>query len=598
MRAVLLCLLSLPACSSLLGIDDVSLGTPTSSTVHGTSMTLRYASSTQMVMEPQDLRNFVLQAYAPDTSESGFRIIDGVGTQDGTFTIPDVPGGSYYLLILPPGSPLPHFFETSSRTPEIGGVALGRDDGAVASAGTPVTFHVSGMTATAVGDVVSVESRSTGVTVAVPGLPLGTTQLDPFTVDWKPLARPLLSAARGDDLLVLHTHRTPLSVFPASAFANATTIADAFTTNMVSLTDGQAASVPGTFTPATVSGSLKIQADPSSYLDGLDVPFHQPVNMGVSLDAGFADRSTRGASIVSFGAGLSFSQSFDVPYYDPFPSSATRIASSFIGLDFTFAARGAGHHEHFQINASSSQPATATFFASAAVPAPRSIRIGGVDASRAGAVPFDEVHALPIQWSAVTGVSHYLVVVAHLADTVTVREVDITALIETTATHASIPASLLKAGDLYVFEVASVLDGRLYADGALQRKELGNAHREAITARLLLSSTCGNGVVDAVYEECDTRGVEDATCNADCTRPVCGDGIVNAAAHEVCDDVVDSLVCDADCTAVVCGDGHVNTVAGEACDDGNATNGDGCSSSCAVDPGFTCTGAPSVCTHM
>jgi cysteine-rich repeat protein len=115
--------------------------------------------------------------------------------------------------------------------------------------------------------------------------------------------------------------------------------------------------------------------------------------------------------------------------------------------------------------------------------------------------------------------------------------------------------------------------------------------------RLLLSSTCGNGAVDAVYEECDTRGVEDATCNADCTKVRCGDGIVNAAAHEVCDDVVDSLVCDDDCTAVVCGDGHVNQVAGETCDDGNATNGDGCSG-CVVDPGFSCSGSPSVCTHM
>jgi cysteine-rich repeat protein len=159
-------------------------------------------------------------------------------------------------------------------------------------------------------------------------------------------------------------------------------------------------------------------------------------------------------------------------------------------------------------------------------------------------------------------------------------------------------ASLFKDGASYIFEVYSVLDGHLYTDGALQRAPLGNGHREAITARLLLSSSCGNRTVDAAYEECDSGGVEDATCNADCTLPVCGDRITNAAAHEVCDDVADSLACDSDCTLVMCGDGHVNQVAGEGCDDGNTASGDGCSSSCTVEPGATCTGSPSVCTHI
>ena len=43
-----------------------------------------------------------------------------------------------------------------------------------------------------------------------------------------------------------------------------------------------------------------------------------------------------------------------------------------------------------------------------------------------------------------------------------------------------------------------------------------------------------------------------------------------------------------------CGNGRVE--AGEQCDDGNAVSGDGCSASCQVDPGYTCTGTqPSVC---
>src|SRR5262249_33527684 len=42
----------------------------------------------------------------------------------------------------------------------------------------------------------------------------------------------------------------------------------------------------------------------------------------------------------------------------------------------------------------------------------------------------------------------------------------------------------------------------------------------------------------------------------------------------------------------VCGNGAVES--GERCDDGNTTDGDGCSSSCAIEMGYTCSGEPSV----
>lgn len=46
-------------------------------------------------------------------------------------------------------------------------------------------------------------------------------------------------------------------------------------------------------------------------------------------------------------------------------------------------------------------------------------------------------------------------------------------------------------------------------------------------------------------------------------------------------------------TACQCGNGnkHFN----ESCDDGDLMNGDGCSSTCAIEPGWTCTGNPSAC---
>lgn len=44
-----------------------------------------------------------------------------------------------------------------------------------------------------------------------------------------------------------------------------------------------------------------------------------------------------------------------------------------------------------------------------------------------------------------------------------------------------------------------------------------------------------------------------------------------------------------------CGDSYID--GGEACDDGDTDNGDGCSSTCTVESGWSCVGEPSVCTE-
>ncbi|WP_255203996.1 LamG-like jellyroll fold domain-containing protein [Myxococcus sp. AM011] len=46
----------------------------------------------------------------------------------------------------------------------------------------------------------------------------------------------------------------------------------------------------------------------------------------------------------------------------------------------------------------------------------------------------------------------------------------------------------------------------------------------------------------------------------------------------------------------VCGDGVLGGF--EICDDGNQLSGDGCNSVCQVEPGYTCTGQPSICTDI
>jgi cysteine-rich repeat protein len=137
------------------------------------------------------------------------------------------------------------------------------------------------------------------------------------------------------------------------------------------------------------------------------------------------------------------------------------------------------------------------------------------------------------------------------------------------------------------------------------------------------ASVCGDGVVgpgetcddgNAVTETCAYAVASCTVCDASChsvagSTSVCGDSAVDPT-NETCDDgntvtevcaygLASCSVCDMTCHSVAgatsfCGDGVVDA-AHEACDDGNSASGDGCSA-CAVDTGYTCSGAPSACT--
>ena len=128
--------------------------------------------------------------------------------------------------------------------------------------------------------------------------------------------------------------------------------------------------------------------------------------------------------------------------------------------------------------------------------------------------------------------------------------------------------------------------------------------------------SCGDGIVLTPMEQCDPAAAGtnmaqacSATCRyndgwvctgspPNCRRTACGDGTVEG--NESCDDgnTMPGDGCSSTCRlepscnasagqcASKCGDG---LLVGEACDDGNISSGDGCSATCTVEPGFHCT---------
>jgi cysteine-rich repeat protein len=116
--------------------------------------------------------------------------------------------------------------------------------------------------------------------------------------------------------------------------------------------------------------------------------------------------------------------------------------------------------------------------------------------------------------------------------------------------------------------------------------------------------------VDGLRRDCDLFD-DGNDANETCAEPPeCGD--LDREAGEACDDggnvagdgcsptceIEPGWQCSGDpsvCTPI-CGDGIVT--GGEACDDGDLSSGDGCSASCTVETGYTCVGSPSVCAAV
>jgi cysteine-rich repeat protein len=96
---------------------------------------------------------------------------------------------------------------------------------------------------------------------------------------------------------------------------------------------------------------------------------------------------------------------------------------------------------------------------------------------------------------------------------------------------------------------------------------------------------CGNGHLE-FPEECDPP--DGSTCSANCTNitlPFCGDGVVNQPSEEC--EPPNTPTCSANCTNITLGPalcGNCILDPGEECDDGNLLTGDGCSSTCQLEP--------------
>lgn len=555
----------LAGCNALLGISNVTPsdlhdatlaadGPPSADAhlgdVNGNATDQLVNSPTTTQSMPEDLTSETLQAYVPD-GQGGFQIIDGKGRADGTFAIPNVPETGYYLLDIPQGRSLATFYYTTSRAPDLGTYRLGRTDGVAPTQLTTVSFDIAAMTPYHVPDKMVVYSLSAAESSGVMTPPLSdgaTTAALP--INWGHLPGATLLRA-GDDLIVEHLQT--ITNIVNGVTTQITRPTDVYYDASHALSDGVPATITGNFaTPATAQ-TLNFSMSPQSFIDGLDFPPDKGLSVVFGRFAGFSPETSRydyGMIQVALTATAPPPSVFaSWSFADPYPAAWLRFQSDSIAMAWTFQTRSTHLSLYYNAGvASEVVPASTTISLAPLLGVPHDILVNGAPTKSVTAIPFAGDHSVKIGWAPVVGVGKYVVDIERIDTVSNSARASGVASFTTSETSIEAPATLFTVGDSYFVWVTAIKTNADYKGGALKRPGFPRESRGAVTARLLFAASCGNGAVDASYEECDSSGVATVTCNADCTTSICGDGIMNTIAGEQCDL------------------GTMNGVAGQCCD--------------------------------
>jgi hypothetical protein len=190
---------------------DATPDPPPVSTVNGTAIDT-FTTPQGDVQVPRDLSTMPIAALVPGP-EGGFTRIAGTGTSQGTFTIPDVPDGLYYLSI--DG----RYFITASRNVDLGVRNYGRSTARKVTAAT-LTLSVDNMAAWQKDDFLELYVPDAGAAFssvedfAQTPLVEGATTLA-LTADYLSAELPMaIDSSLGDEAFLTHniSHASPEGV--------------------------------------------------------------------------------------------------------------------------------------------------------------------------------------------------------------------------------------------------------------------------------------------------------------------------------------------------------------------------------------------------
>ncbi len=604
---VAIAVVALGGCSKILGINDVTIrdgggddggggiDAPPNTVVGKSFLRCLQVSGAPAVDLTTDLSASIIAAMIPDGSPTGYKVVSGTGSADGTFVIHDVPDGQEYLLKIDR-----NYWVTTSHVIDDHGEEPFRCDPAIVptTAPTNLAFSLtnmqpfaddeSGLPASVI-DGIEIDSLALSYQNSVGGTSKATTYT--AAVDWMTgfpfIGGPpgLLDQTLGDDLEVVHTRTEPI-VDQGGRPRRFTHVLDTFSATGVKLVNGVASPVAGAFVTATNNQALTFSINrglfdsgylPTTEFAGLTVSLvaHPIVNdfaSGAMVASVDLTDWTRGTTLTGGANG--------VAYADPYPATWHRYEVVAYSRFRRYKLPGATKAGIGFGQMTRALEYTGTLTVTPTLVPPSTIKVEGVDFTAGGKVMFDGVAPVTVSWNAVALTKSYSVTVLRVTPNGQGSTATNTATITTTGTSVKIPAEAFSGGQFFVFRLASVTSPADYAGGHLVANGVPSQSTLTPSGLFRLSTTCGNGAVDT-GEDCDTT-TETAACDVDCSAVSCGDGMRNATAGEQCDTIFDTPGCNATtCKLPTCGDGYLNVQAGEDCDDGNIVDsGNGCSTTC------------------
>ncbi|MCP3062649.1 ABC transporter substrate-binding protein [Myxococcus sp. K38C18041901] len=218
--------------------------------VTGTSP-VTFVTASGNVTTPYNQSATPVVAYTRDSTTGAFTAYPGSGAADGSISVPNVPSGRIYLKV---GT---RYLVSTGRTFDLGSTEWGRD-GSFASLSTPVTVSASGLSPWQSGDYMDMYSLNPGAFGYLygnePGFPLaGATSFSALNFDYANMLNPMLLDSSLGDVFSLaqmrlqsSPHGVPYRSMHKVLSANLTQ------------TEGQSASVSGTFTQPAATGTFSV----------------------------------------------------------------------------------------------------------------------------------------------------------------------------------------------------------------------------------------------------------------------------------------------------------------------------------------------------
>ncbi len=445
---------------------------------------------------PYELSQWDIAAFVPQ-SDGSLQALPGTGNADGTFQIPNVPAGYYWLQA---GG----LYWTDSSTFDGGSDYAGRPWSPTVS--TTASFDLSGLDAWQSGDDLLTQSPNCGDTCTFRSDAL-TTQPAPGATsfaDTEPVMIFPADATQGDVTYVMQMK--PIAGLPASDYSLAS--GPSLVLNSLTVNDGGTTSFAGALAnlnPQTVELNMKGSAWASKFQ-----------NVGPTVAAGdfFWSLVTPNAFVTT--------QNLVGPYYffnlvtAGNPLFDWETSQSFVDTD----AGAANFTNPFPSGWSLVTIVNSAAYVSIAMPDGHSIDFGVLNWYGVASLPTggfaplmspvqnplmngaslftaatSNTTAVTLSWSAPAGVLPYGYCITILQYDPAAVDLGPPQPLWTGATSLTIPAGMLTPGNTYVFVIAALADGRANIKTAPYRSGFPMAGAEVVSAALTISSGASSPII-------------------------------------------------------------------------------------------------------